>query len=343
MRLAKTRKLLDIAVEAEERLNGAGGVVMSKAISGADFAVIGLGPVGLSVCRRLSQDGCSVRAVQRSAPSILPEGVAFVSADATDPAALAAAMAGVHTVALAIGLPYKGALWMERWPQIMSAVLAACESVGARLVYADSLYLYGPQDQPLTENLPAVDYGMKPAARSAATRLWQRAQAEGRVRTAAVRAPDFFGPGVSTSILGDVTFGRLAKGKPAQVLISADYPHNVVHVDDFARAIDTLMSAPDDAFGQAWHVPTPPTKTLREMITLATDALGVAPKVSVIPLWQARLLGAFSPEVREVTEMHFLTDRPYIVDSQKFAARFWSNVSALEVSIAKTARTYARP
>ena len=53
---------------------------------------------------------------------------------------------------------------------------------------------------------------------------------KGRVKTAAVRAPDFFGAGVQTSILGEPTLGLLAQDKSARVLISADHPHDIVHI-----------------------------------------------------------------------------------------------------------------
>ena len=302
--------------------------------------VIGFGPIGREVTHQLLGRGYSVRVIQRRRPAELPDGATFVMADAMKAEQLTEAIRGAETIVFALGLPYVGKVWAIGWPQAMGAVLAACERVGARMVYADSLYLYGPHDQPLHELLPPVEYGLKPTARTAATLMWQKAYAEGRVKTAAVRAPDFFGPGVETSILGAPTLGRLANGKPAQILISADFPHDIVHISDFARAIVTLVEAPDDAFGQAWHVPTPPTKTLREAITIAANAIGVSPRISVVPSWLAKILAFFIPKIREAMELHYLTDRPYRVDSTKFRQRFWSDVVPLEDSIAKTAQTY---
>ena len=304
--------------------------------------VIGYGPIGREVTGLLLAKGYRVRVIQRTAPNELPEGVSFAKANAMDAAELTDAINGASTIVFALGLPYDGKVWASGWPKAMAAVLTACENVGSRMVYADSLYLYGPQDQPLRETLPPTDYGLKPTARSNATRLWQTAFEAGRVKTAAVRAPDFFGPGVETSILGTPTLGRLAQGKPAQVLISADFPHDIVHITDFARAIVTLVEAPDDAFGQAWHVPTPPTKSLREAITIAANAIGVPARISVVPAWAAKLLALFVPQVREAMELHYLMDRPYHVDSSKFQERFGSNVDPLEKGIAETAQTYVR-
>lgn len=302
--------------------------------------VIGYGPIGREVTRQLLEKGYRVRVVQRSEPKTLPDGASFVRADAMDSEQLAVAIEGAATIVFALGLPYDGKIWAKGWPKAMNEILVACERVGARMVYADNLYLYGPQNQPLSETLPPVDYGLKPKARSAATRLWQSALEAGRVKTAAVRAPDFFGPGVMTSVLGATTLGRLAEGKSALLLISADHPHDIVHISDFARAIVTLAEAPDDAFGQAWHVPTPLTKSLRETLTIAANAMGVPVRISVVPVWLAHILGMFIPQAREAMELHFLFDRPYFVDSTKFRERFWSDVEPLEKSVADTARSY---
>ena len=302
--------------------------------------VIGYGPIGSEVTRLLLSRGYHVCVIQRTQPDNLPTGASFCAADAMMPEQLINGIRGARTIVFALGLPYTGKVWATGWPKAMGAILDACEKVGARMVYADSLYLYGPKNEPLVETMQAVEYGVKPTARSIATRLWMEAFAKGRVKTAAVRAPDFFGAGVRTSILGTPTLGRLAQGKSAQILISADYLHDIVHISDFARAIVTLVEAPDDAFGQAWHVPTPPTKTLREAITIAADAMGVPAKISVVPNWAAKALGMFSPQIREAMELHYLIDRPYFVDSTKFRERFWSDVDPLEQSIAETARSY---
>ena len=104
-----------------------------------------------------------------------------------DPAAITAATTGAKTIICALGLPYFSDLWETGWPLAMTNALAACEANGAKLVFADNLYLYGPQNQPLIEDLSAVDYGRKPKARTAAetTRALRELMTRhpGRVRT----------------------------------------------------------------------------------------------------------------------------------------------------------------
>jgi len=75
----------------------------------------------------------------------------------------------------------------------MGNMLGACAKSGARLVFADNLYMYGPQTPTLTEDTPLTNYRQKPSVRTEITQLWQRAQKDGLVRAVAVRAPDFTG------------------------------------------------------------------------------------------------------------------------------------------------------
>ncbi len=302
--------------------------------------VIGYGPVGAATAGLLSARGATVKVAQRKRPTDLPPGVAFVSCDVTDRGSLRAAAEAAGQIVLAIGLTYSGKIWRDLWPKIMRNLVEVAAATGARVVFADNLYMYGPQRAPLSEDMPLSDYGQKPAARSAVTRIWQEASAAGRIKLAALRAPDFYGPGVSLSVLGDTGLAALARGKPAMWIGDADIPHDIAYVPDVARAVVTLLDAPDDAFGQVWHVPCAPTRTPRELLTLGAAAVGVACRVRNLPLWALGALGVFTPVLREFSEMSFCWDRPYQVDSRKFAQRFWSDVTPFEVGIPAAALSF---
>jgi nucleoside-diphosphate-sugar epimerase len=219
----------------------------------------------------------------------------------------------------------------------MTNFVEACAKTGARLVFFDNLYMYGPQTTPLSETTPLQPVGVKPATRVAITRIWQAASAAGRLKVAALRAPDFYGPGVFTAHLGDTAFGALARGGRATMVGSPDTPHDFAYVPDCGRAVISLLDAPDDAFGQAWHVPCAPTRTPRQIIALGAAALGVAPRVVGLPPALLRPLGLFVPALGELAEMRFQWDRPYRVDSSRFAARFWSDATPFEIGAPATA------
>ena len=157
------------------------------------------GPVGRATTARLVAEGREVIVAQRNSPSDLLKGATFTPTDALDRDAVFKAAKGSGQFAVTLGFPYSGILWRDVWPRAISNFVAACKATGARMVFMDDLYMYGPQIKPLTEDMPLSYYGLKPAARSAATRVWMAAAAAGEARVAALRAPDFYGPGVGLS------------------------------------------------------------------------------------------------------------------------------------------------
>jgi len=301
-----------------------------------ETAILGYGPVGRATADRLSHQGRAFRVVQRNRPKNLAAGMDFRSADVLDLDALKAALAGASQVVVALGFPYVGKLWRDVWPRAMANVLAVAKQTGARIVFVDNLYMAGPQTAPLVETMPLTDFGVKPAVRSEVTRMWH---ASG-VRVAALRAPDFYGPGVGNSHLGDLAFGALAKGKAATFAVSVDQPHDVAYVPDFGRGVVSLLDAPDDAFGQAWNLPCAPTLTLRRIFALGAAALGRPAKMTVLPRWSLAPLGLFMPILGEMREMQFQWDRPYRVDASKFAKRFWADATPFDIGAPATARSF---
>jgi len=317
---------------------------MKDRLTGAPMriALVGYGPVGRAIAPLLSAAGKEVRIVQRRAPAEIPRGCSFCSADVEDAAEASRACSDVDAVVCAVGIPYVWRVYARAWPLVMRNLLEACARSGARLVFADSLYMYGPQRRPLVEDMPLTSFGRKPRTRAEVTKLWQDAHAQGRVRAVAVRASDFYGPDVGTSVLSTYGVARLLAGKRALAPYPPDQPHDFTYVPDYARAVATLVDAPDDAYGQAWHVPNAPTRTLRGLLKLAADLAGVRPRISVLPEALAPIIGVLQPQVRELAEMRFQWDRPYLVDASKFATRFWDDPTSFESGLTATIDWYRR-
>jgi len=300
--------------------------------------ILGYGPVGAAVAALAS--GRQVRIAQRGMPQGLPAGAEFVSCDVLDDTAVQAAVDGVSQIVLTVGFTYDRAIWRTHWPRAMANVLAAAEAAGARLVFVDNLYMYGPRTSPLREDMALTDHGAKPAVRAAITRQWMKAQKEGRVQVAAVRASDFLGPGALQSHLGALGLAALAQGKPAMLTIDPDQRHDFTYVPDIARAVLSLLDAPDADFGQAWHVPNAPIRTTREVLALGAAAAGVPLRIRRIPMSLLPALGLFNPMLRELSEMRFQWDRSYEVDSSKFARRFRVDATPFETSVPATIRSF---
>lgn len=305
------------------------------------ITIFGYGPTGAATVDRLRARGQHVRVVQRKRPANLPAGVAFVPCDVMDAQSVLRAMTGAEQAVVSIGVEYSGKVWKQVWPKAMANFLAAAEATNIRVVHIDNMYMYGPHDsRPIHEDAPLTSYGRKPAVRSQVTRMWMKAAREGRVKWAALRPPDFYGPGVNNAHIGETGLGLIAQGKSAMLILQPDQPHDFAYVPDIARAAVSLLDAPDDAFNQAWHVPCAPTRTPRQLLQMGADSIGQKLKLMAMPTLMLRTVGLFSPFLRECIEMRFTWDRPYRVNATKFARRFWSDATPFEVGIPTTAQAF---
>jgi nucleoside-diphosphate-sugar epimerase len=295
--------------------------------------VVGLGPVGRAVVTELVGRGHRVRAVAHHGATNVPAGVETVEADITDPAAARRAMAGAAVVYHAASAPYHR--WPELLPPLMHGVIAGATVSGARVVYADNLYGYGPVDGPLTEDLPSSARGRNGRVRAALAAELMAADAAGTVRATIGRASDYYGPWGRLSTAGERLFVPALRGKSTQILGDPDLPHTFTYLGDFARGLVTLGTH-DEALGQTWHVPSAETLTTRGFVDLVYEAAGNPARLSVMPSAFLTILALVSPMLKAVKEQQYQRERSWVVDHAKFARAFGADVTPHRDAIATT-------
>ena len=305
--------------------------------------VLGTGPLGLAVARHLAARDDRVRAANRGGRADLPDSVEVVRANVAEAGDAKRACDGAVVVYHCVNPPY--ANWADLHPPLMEAIIEAAAAAGARLVFGDNLYAYGPVDGPLTEDLPQRARGPNGRTRAQIAEALMRAHETGRIRATIGRGSDFFGHHVHLSTVGDRVFARAIEGKPAQVLGNADVPHTVTYIEDFARALVTLGER-EEALGQVWHVPNPETVTIRRFVQMAFEAAGHPPRLRAAPRWGIALAALFNPTLRAVKEQLYQSERPWVVDSSKFERAFGWQATALSDAVAATVawvQAQARP
>lgn len=277
------------------------------------------GGIGGALVAELLRRGKTVRAVSRQGDA--PEGAEGVAADAADAAEAAAAARGAGVVYHCVNPGYTR--WPELLPPLSRSILGAAESSGAKLVFADNLYAYGPVDGPLREDLPATASGRKGRTRVEVAAEMLAAHREGRVRVTIGRASDYYGPGGVTSASGEPVFGRVLAGKRPQWTGKLDVPHTFHYLPDIARGLITLAEQPE-ADGEVWHLPAAEPLTAQEFFDLVFEAAG-RPTPAKAQIAGPALLavgGIFSPMLRELRETAYQFRRPFVLDSSKFEGAF---------------------
>jgi nucleoside-diphosphate-sugar epimerase len=295
--------------------------------------VLGAGPLGLAVARHLASRGDRVRAAVRGERADLPEGVEVVSADVAVEAEAKQACEGATVVYHCVNPPY--AKWPDLHPPLMNAIIEGAAAAGAKLVFGDNLYAYGPVDGPLTEDLPYLAEGPNGRVRAQIAEMLLRAHRSGRIRATIGRASDFFGPHAHQSAVGDRVFARVIAGKTARVLGDPDLPHTVTYIEDFGRALVTLGEH-DEALGEAWHVPNAETVTLRRFVQMVSESAGHPSRLRTAPRWGIAMAAFFDPTMRAVKEQLYQSERPWVVDSTKFERAFGWTATPLRDAVVAT-------
>jgi nucleoside-diphosphate-sugar epimerase len=274
-----------------------------------------------------------VRAVNRSHPADLPAHVEVVATNLMEATEVERACDGADVVYHCANPPY--AKWPELHPPLMESIIQGAARAGARLVFGDNLYAYGPVEGPLTEDLPHRATGPNGRTRARIAEALLGAHEAGRIRATIGRGSDFFGPHAHLSTVGDRVFARAVEGKPAQVLGDPDVPHTVTYIEDFGRALVTLGER-EEALGQVWHVPNAETLTMRQFVQMVFEAAGQPARLRAAPRWGIALAALFNPTLRAVKEQLYQSGRPWVVDSSKFERAFGWDATPLPAAVSAT-------
>jgi nucleoside-diphosphate-sugar epimerase len=275
------------------------------------------GGVGRAVAGELIRQGATrVRGVAHTGKGDVPTGVELVLGDAANVEDMQAICREAGVIYFCVNPPYTD--WPRAFPPMLEGAIDGARTSGARLVVTDNLYVYAPTSKPLTEDLPWRPVTRKGRVRAAMDERLLAAHRAGQIRMTIGRASDFFGPGaLNTGVIGENFFQAYFAGKRVDWLGKLDVPHSFSYVEDFARGLVTLGQH-EEALGQAWH------------ISGRTAEIRAAGKTLL------RVGGIFSPLMRELAEMAYEFEQPFIMDGSKFTRAFGGAPTPLPMAIQET-------
>jgi nucleoside-diphosphate-sugar epimerase len=295
--------------------------------------IVGAGQVGSTTALLLADAGRRVLLVSRSGSGPDHSNVEKVAADAADRGTMLRLSVGAEAIYDCANPAYHR--WPTDWPPIASSLLQAAKECNAVLVTLSNLYGYGPVDHPMREDDELAATGAKGRVRA---RMWEEAKAAhdaGQVRACEARASDFFGPGDTANHLGRM-IPRVLAGKAVRVIGNPDAPHSWTYVPDVARTL-VMLAGDERAWGRPWHVPTSPPLSQREVVAALADLAGLpAPEVRRIPNWLLTALGVASPMLRELREVTYQLERPFVLDSSAVTEAFGLEPTPMREAIKAT-------
>lgn len=302
--------------------------------------VFGSGPIGRAIVEELVKRGESVRVVNQSGKmEEIPAEVEVVASDLYDPVKVKEITNGAKVVYQCAQPRYYE--WPEKFPPLQKSIIDGLTGSEAKLVISENLYLFGdPDSKPITENLPYNAHTRKGRVRAELSDAALAAHRDGKVRVTIGRGSDFFGPWATISAYGSRVFSRLIHGKDARIALSAKMPHTITYIPDLGKSL-VILGERTEADGQAWHVPNDmPRISQGELIQMIADEANVKAKIFVTPKLMFSMMGLFDAEIKEMIEMLYEFEKPFVVDSSKFEKIFGMKATPIKDAIKETVAWY---
>ena len=280
------------------------------------------GDIGTPLAKELKKFTDKIRLVARN-PEKVNEDDELFPTNLLDVEMVKQATKDSEVVYLTVGLPYQYKIWKMQWPIIIENTINACLESNSKLVFLDNVYMYDQNEIPHMTELSAINPPSKKGQiRARILEMLMKAQNEKGLELIIARSADFYGPNSKNGVLNTLVITNFLKGKTAQWQANLHKNHSFTYTLDAAKGVAILGNTPS-AYYQTWHIPT--SNELfsgKDFVDLVARKLNKKPKVMVLSPFLMKLVGLFSPVVKELVEMQYQNNQDYFFDSSKFNSAF---------------------
>ncbi len=269
------------------------------------------GRFGRAATRAFVQKGWNVRVATRTGEGPHLSGIRHLACDVNNRSDVVTAADGVDVIVHAAHPPF--VQWATKMPEQTANVIAAGLSSGATVMIPGNVYGYGAHAPVvLDENTAPAPTTRKGVIRVDMERSFADA-AESGLRTIILRGGDF----IERKKTGNWFDSQIANKAHKGIFTypgSMDAVHAWAYLPDMARAMvglaDICGTLPKfSSFGFEGY-----SLTGRELKAAVAVTVTRPLKLRSVPWGVLRLMGVFSPLMREVIEMRYLWDVPHRID-----------------------------
>ena len=275
------------------------------------------GRFGRAATQAFAIAGWQVHAATRTGNTPKMERITPLACDVMNRDSVIAASQGVDVIVHAVNPAYPD--WAKMMPVHTDNIIAAGLATGATVMVAGNVYVFGEDAAEVYEESNAF----APTTRKGALRVtmetaFEAAAVDG-LRTVILRGGDFIEQAKSGNWFDSYITNKVHKGVftyPGRM----DAVHAWAYLPDMARAMVELAETRDtlptfSSFGFEGY-----SLTGEELKAAVASVVGQPLKSASFPWPLMRIIGLFSPLVREVLEMRYLWDTPHRVDGSALRA-----------------------
>jgi len=192
--------------------------------------------------------------------------------------------------------------------------------------------MYGKVEGKTTEDKPNNATTRKGKTKTLMAKRLLEAHKKGEITVTIARGSNLYGPRMQQELY---EFSKAFNGESVQARGKLDLLRSFTFTEDFAKAM-IILGENESAFGEVWHVPNEEPITQQELINLIFEIAGHEAKVSIMPKLMLATLGRVIPILRELREMQYEWEFPFIVSHEKFANSFDMKPTPYRAAIEKT-------
>lgn len=274
------------------------------------------GGMGYALVNELVRRQIKVRAFARHKEKLVTlfhhtKNVEIIGGDIFNEQDISQASNGVDVIFHAISFPYQD--WEKLHIPCLEMVIKIAEKQGARIALVDNIYAYGKQSlRVVTEETMK-----RPHTKKGIIRLsMENKLKESHVPSVIVHFPDLYGPNAENTILYE-TLKNVVQGKKANFVGNMKVKREFLYTVDGAKAMVELALR-DDTYNQNWNVPATHTISGVQLVEILSELTGYKKGIRTVSKGMLQLIGIFSPPMKEVVEMFYLTEEPVILSGEKY-------------------------
>jgi len=295
------------------------------------------GRLGQEVAKSFVNEGWRVVGMGRRNRARL-DGVEFIEGDVSIVADTKRAIEGADIVVNAINPPY------DQWDKgrveaMLAKVLLALKGSGKTLMFPGNIYNYAAKQHVIEPDTKQNPHGDKGEIRKRMELQLLAASKEG-LQVLIVRMGDFFAPNADGTML-DLMIMQRVKSNVLQYGGDLATYHSWAYLPDAAKAFVKIAEARKDL---------PSYKNLHfsghfvtgsQMIDGIKEVMPKLAKTASVPWGIMKLIGLFSPVLREVVKMRYLWDEPHRLQDKELDALLGKNFGTpFKEAVALSARSY---
>ncbi|MGE7114603.1 SDR family NAD(P)-dependent oxidoreductase [Lysinibacillus sp. NPDC047702] len=274
------------------------------------------GGMGYALVNELVKRQIKVKAFARRKEKLVTlfrhsKNVEIIAGDIFNEQDISQASKGVDVIFHAISFPYQD--WEKLHIPCLEMVLKIAENQGARIALVDNIYAYGKQ-----AHIGVTEEAVKrPHTKKGKIRLAMESKLkESHVPSLIVHFPDLYGPNAENTILYE-TLKNVVQGKKANFVGNMQVEREFLYTVDGAKAMVELALR-DDTYNQNWNVPATHAISGGQLVEILRQLTGYKKGIRTVSKGMIQLIGIFSPSMKEVVEMFYLTEEPVILSGQKY-------------------------